>query len=114
MSTKITKPEGWSIIKIEKIGEPTIFKIFGTWRWSEEWALSSGSSKPEEIQENNDYFEWKQNSGSIYQLTSGGENGMTMWQSMKLDIILGHFEKHKGKATIVKIKEALQLKSKTN
>jgi hypothetical protein len=108
MSTKIIKPEGWTIIKIEQAGGPPLFKIFGTWRWEgEKWVLSSGSIKPEDIHVHKEYFEWKQNSGRTYQLTLRGENCMTMWQSMKLDLILGDSEKNKRKSTTVKIEELL-------
>ncbi|MEH6457178.1 MAG: hypothetical protein V7749_12680 [Cocleimonas sp.] len=99
-------PDGWTILQFDVPGEPILLKIFATWRWSnEKWQLSSGSYNPHNIRSYDSYFEWEQESGSIYHLPKDGENGSTMWQSMKLDIIIDESKKRGASISVVKLNE---------
>ena len=99
-------PDGWTILQFDVPGEPILLKVFATWRWSsEKWRLSSGSYNSHNIRSYDSYFECEQESGSIYHLPKDGENGSTMWQSMKLDIIIDESKKCGASVSVVKLNE---------
>lgn len=58
-------PVGWTMLKFTYT-EEVVYKIFATWRWSnEEWKLSSGAADLSSITKTGDILVWPQASGSI-------------------------------------------------
>lgn len=74
-------PDGWVIFKItpKNNDDDTFHKIFATWRLEEAWRFSSGAFSLNSLLDRGDYFEWVQESGSVYKLTKDGEDGFTYY-----------------------------------
>lgn len=61
-------PDGWVVLAFPTSKSTSIYKIFSNWHFINNWHISSGASSFDDLQEYEDYFTWKQESGTSYKL----------------------------------------------
>lgn len=114
----MTVPDKWIVVKIDKEGEDTIYKVFATWYGGygdgDSWQMNSGivgleviektykktvfeEDGPKQIETKAKVFEFKGVSGSVYSCYEGSY-GMSGYSSGVLDGIMKN--SHKVGATI--------------
>lgn len=79
LGSEMVSPEGWLVFLVkpaEGVG-PSVYKIFSVWSFHDEWRLSSGVDDLSDLREFDDYFLWRQSSGTLYQLSKHNEPKLT-------------------------------------